>query len=134
MAIYSAVPPPPEHTDTANTNATVASNVQVTNDSIDIEAWTVSALQSLNVSPTVRGTPLTIPIDEAAVAKKAGARNVTFTGSAQTPPQRPLSRRDSQQKREAVLKGKEGSRQRRRWENGTDMPPSAPVQSCGVNR
>ena len=29
-------------------------------------------------------------------------------------------RRDSMDRREALLKGKEGSRQRRRWENGID--------------
>ena len=35
-----------------------------------------------------------------------------------------LRRRDSLKRREAVLKGKEGSRQRRRWENGanTELP------------
>ena len=32
---------------------------------------------------------------------------------------RKLLRRDSLERREALLKGKEGSRQRRRWENGT---------------
>lgn len=32
-----------------------------------------------------------------------------------------LRRRDSLKRREAVLKGKEGSRQRRRWENGADI-------------
>lgn len=33
-------------------------------------------------------------------------------------PARKLVRRDSLDRREAFLKGKEGSRQRRRWENG----------------
>lgn len=33
-------------------------------------------------------------------------------------PERKLVRRDSMERREALLKGKEGSRQRRRWENG----------------
>ena len=34
-------------------------------------------------------------------------------------PRRTIIRRDSLERREALLKGKEGSRQRRRWENGT---------------
>jgi hypothetical protein len=34
-------------------------------------------------------------------------------------PERKIARRDSMERREALLKGKEGSRQRRRWENGT---------------
>lgn len=33
-------------------------------------------------------------------------------------PDRKIARRDSMDRREALLKGKEGSRQRRRWENG----------------
>jgi hypothetical protein len=33
-----------------------------------------------------------------------------------------LLRRDSQKRREALLKGKEGSRRRQRWENGTLNP------------
>jgi hypothetical protein len=38
-------------------------------------------------------------------------------------------RRDSMERREALLKGKEGSRQRRRWENGT--PPPIPIRRRG---
>lgn len=37
-------------------------------------------------------------------------------------PDRKLARRDSMDRREALLKGKEGSRQRRRWENGRRCP------------
>ena len=121
MAIYNAVPPPEElvtHTTaTAHTPST-----PVVNGAIDIDAWTISALQSLSVSPIARGTgtPLAIPIDErTAAAAKQATRIVTFSNAA-TPetPRRPPSRRDSQARREAVLKGNEGSRQRRRWENG----------------
>lgn len=36
-------------------------------------------------------------------------------------PDRATARRDSMDRREALLKGKEGSRQRRRWENGRTM-------------
>ncbi|GAB1319559.1 R3H-associated N-terminal domain-containing protein [Madurella fahalii] len=110
---------------------------------VDIEAWTVAALESLSIAPIARGTgnALSIPLDgnqanardkmadgndEAAAAAAAAAqmklRGVAFAdeaayGASITPPRRPPSRRDSMRKREALLKGKEGSRQRRRWEN-----------------
>ena len=57
---------------------------------------------------------LSVPIDAQPLASTPGQ-----TVLAQP---RPLRRRDSLERREALLKGKEGSRQRRRWENGT--PPS----------
>ncbi|KAM5347970.1 hypothetical protein ACJ41O_007794 [Fusarium nematophilum] len=129
MAIYSAVPPPPDQQPEAIAAATSVSAVHiqspptpVTKSAIDIDAWTISALQSLSVSPVARGTgtPLAIPIDETPKAKRDSTeRNVDFAdGEApDSPLRRPPSRRDSQRRREALLKGKEGSRQRRRWEN-----------------
>ncbi|KAK1985458.1 R3H-associated N-terminal domain-containing protein [Colletotrichum cereale] len=133
MAIYGAVPPP-EHVDhpvTADldvpppSQTPVAAHVAATPTApIDIEAWTVSALESLSVSPVARGTGaplLAINLDEqaekaaVAIASAAAADNAPH---APNPPiRRPLSRRDSQKKRDALLKGSEGSRQRRRWEN-----------------
>ncbi|KPM40030.1 hypothetical protein AK830_g6543 [Neonectria ditissima] len=122
MAIYSAVPPP-EYNPAANaaTSPPIANapSTPVANNAIDIDAWTVSALQSLSVSPLAIGTgsPLTIPIDhevKVKVKESSAARNADGTPA---PPPRPLSRRDSQRKRDMVLKGKEGTRQRRRWEN-----------------
>ncbi|GJD00592.1 Uv-damaged dna-binding protein [Colletotrichum higginsianum IMI 349063] len=138
MAIYGAVPPPGDtHNPTAEANPDVPPQSQTpvaallaaqsaTAGSVDIEAWTISALESLSVSPVARGTgaPLAINLDEQARAKAA----VTIAAAAtdaddalppaqQTPIRRPLSRRDSQKKRDALLKGNEGSRQRRRWEN-----------------
>jgi hypothetical protein len=103
MAIYSSVPPPAQQPTTTS--------------AIDIEAWTVSALQSLSVSPSARGTGVTlsIPLDnshEREDATGAPAR------PAFKPRKDPLLRRDSQRRREALLKGKEGSRRRQRWENG----------------
>jgi hypothetical protein len=95
MAIYSSVPPPSQQASTA---------------AVDIEAWTVSALESLSVSPTARGTGVTLSIplerDDAGTAKPV-----------YKPRKEPL-RRDSLKRREALLKGKEGSRRRQRWENG----------------
>lgn len=119
MAIFNAVPPPPEYA-TSGTQlpaSPIPANQSATG--IDIDAWTVSALQSLSISPVARGTgtPLTIPLDE-----EAKKRNVTFDKEGEKKPvetpRRPPSRRDSMKRREALLKGKEGSRQRRRWENG----------------
>ena len=59
---------------------------------------------------TPRGTSvkLSVPLDS----------KTTITTS------RKLLRRDSMDRREALLKGKEGSRQRRRWENGKKTPPN----------
>lgn len=138
MAIYSAVPPPPEFGGpaiTANTTTNHSSNNNNTQSTqqapatpaehvagaIDIETWTLSALQSLSVSPVARGTgtPLSIPLDENAAKKSSvSIQDPQARSTAITPPPRPLSRRDSLRRREALLKGKEGSRQRRRWENG----------------
>ena len=138
MAIYSAVPPPPEFGGpaiTANTTTNHSSNNNNTQSTqqapatpakhvagaIDIETWTLSALQSLSVSPVARGTgtPLSIPLDENAAKKSSvSIQDPRARSTAITPPPRPLSRRDSLRRREALLKGKEGSRQRRRWENG----------------
>ncbi|KAH8173424.1 uv-damaged dna-binding protein [Sarocladium implicatum] len=158
MAIFSAVPPPPElastppRTTKTPTRATTTSppaaatpppagyvfpspaNTRAT--PIDIDAWTIHALESLSVSPLARGTrsPLSINIDE---QRKQRARTVPQDGIEEKqervtrvyieedekvdlqrdPIRRPPSRRDSQRKREMLLKGKEGSRQRRRWEN-----------------
>lgn len=142
MAIYSAVPPPPEQA--ASTGTTTTSHAphhhhQLSNAStasVDIEAWTVSALEALSVSPVARGTgnPLSIPLDDHLQQRSAASadgnaaprmklRHVKLdvdTGATITPPRRPPSRRDSLRRRDALLKGNEGSRQRRRWENGME--------------
>lgn len=96
MAIYSAVPPPSQQSGTAGAS------------SVDIEAWTVSALQSLSVSTTAVGTGVTlsIPLD----APREDVPKPALRHK--------LLHRDSQKRREALLKGKEGSRRRQRWENG----------------
>ncbi|KAK4200968.1 R3H-associated N-terminal domain-containing protein [Triangularia verruculosa] len=90
---------------------------------VDIEAWTVSALESLNITPQVaRGTSnsLAIPIDNhdtPSTTLKLRFDPSTATGQSIIPPRRPPSRRDSMKKRDALIKGNPGSRQRRRWEN-----------------
>ena len=92
---------------------------------IDIEAWTeqaTAAMGSVAISapaPVVQGTSVVfdIPLDEHdAPARPAPAT----TAQVHTVYKRkePI-RRDSLKRREALLKGKEGSRRRQRWENGT---------------
>ncbi|MCJ1455783.1 hypothetical protein MMC28_006139 [Mycoblastus sanguinarius] len=88
---------------------------------INIEAWTEQATQSLNavslVSPSgVRGTSVSLAIDlDPHSGLKPDAR-ANDTPSVSRPRREPL-RRDSLKRREALLKGKEGSRRRTRWEN-----------------
>jgi hypothetical protein len=98
MAIYSAVPPPSQQSGIA---AGTASGV-------DIETWTVTALQSLSVSTSAvgAGVTLSIPLD------------ASCEGLPKPALRHKLLHRDSQKRREALLKGKEGSRRRQRWENG----------------
>ncbi|KAH6612026.1 R3H-associated N-terminal domain-containing protein [Boeremia exigua] len=90
---------------------------------IDIAAWTeqaTAAMGSVAIStpaPIVQGTSVVfdIPLDELdAPARPA----LATTGQVHTVYKRKeLVRRDSLKRREAVLKGKEGSRRRQRWEN-----------------
>ncbi|KAL8759297.1 MAG: hypothetical protein Q9184_003660 [Pyrenodesmia sp. 2 TL-2023] len=94
---------------------------------INIEAWTERAAESLHaVSLTspggVRGTSvsLAIPLDEQPAAKRTAATNEerrTLDASASDRPRPEPLHRDSLKRREALLKGKEGSRRRQRWEN-----------------
>jgi hypothetical protein len=63
-------------------------------------------------APTPATTMRSSPSVRIATAPK------TSTSDTSSYPTRKLVRRDSLDRREALLKGKEGSRQRRRWENG----------------
>ncbi|SLM40774.1 thymidylate synthase [Lasallia pustulata] len=94
---------------------------------IDIEAWTEQATEALHAiaisSPGgVRGTSVTlaIPLDEHPASKQtdalAASQRVGDAFPVYRPRREPL-RRDSLKRREALLKGKEGSRRRQRWEN-----------------
>ncbi|OBT72333.1 hypothetical protein VF21_09463 [Pseudogymnoascus sp. 05NY08] len=90
MAIYSSVPPPSQQP------------------SVDIETWTLHALQHLDI------TPLQIPIHDdpptvaAAPAPKPAPRTITASAKPKPAPSK---------RRELAEKGKEGSRRRKRWEN-----------------
>jgi hypothetical protein len=97
---------------------------------IDIEAWTeqaTAALSSVAISAPremagVTTVTLAIPLDDDALVRGGhvqpmGAAAVAKEGGLYT--RKAPVRRDSMNRREALLRGKEGSRQRRRWENGT---------------
>ena len=96
---------------------------------INIEASTEEATHSLGavslVSPgTVPSSSvsLAIDLDQPTHPKQDGivesARRTEDASSGYRPRREPL-RRDSLKRREALLKGKEGSRRRTRWENGS---------------
>jgi hypothetical protein len=99
---------------------------------IDIEAWTEQATVALGAvtistpGDHIQGASVTlaIPLDEHD-APPATARPVP-AGTAATEGgyyrRKEVLRRDSLKRREAVLKGKEGSRRRQRWENGMPHP------------
>jgi hypothetical protein len=115
-----------------NPTAATPSNVEA---AANMRAWTkqaAEALQSVNLSSkSPRGTSarLSIPLDPSATVATSKAPlydNIRTTTPAQgqvhtTNGKRALIRRDSLERREALLKGKEGSRQRRRWENGKSI-------------
>jgi hypothetical protein len=89
----------------------------------EVEAWTretILSIQDLHLSPS-RGSnaALSIPLD-AAVPPNEGKESASTLHTAYVP-RRELSRRDSLKRREALLKGKEGSRRRQKWENGTAL-------------
>lgn len=118
MAIYSKLGAYPNNS---------ASNT-APHDPLNIEAWADEAAQSLGtISPSlprgVRGTAasLTIPLEETSHLRRADEIATSRSGndSALYTSHREPVRRDSLKRREALLKGKEGSRRRQRWENGS---------------
>lgn len=90
-----------------------------------VEAWAVSqaadALGAVHLSPLspseVRGTRVTIdiPLDEQLVQDEPPRPRPEAVHTVYK--RREPVRRDSMKRREALLKGKEGSRRRQRWEN-----------------
>lgn len=102
-----------------------------------VEAWKVAqaanvlsgiSISSLTPSRVVRGpsVKIDIPLDESEIQDEAPRprREAVHTVYKRREP----IRRDSLKRREALLKGKEGSRQRRRWENDRliDNPHAQP--------
>ncbi|KAF8850062.1 hypothetical protein BDZ45DRAFT_208966 [Acephala macrosclerotiorum] len=119
MAIYSSVPPPSQSQDPPSSQPHQPSSIHSPSSApgIDIESWTVSALQSLSLSPSARGTGVTlsIPLDSAAKREREDGEKKEKVHTVYK--KKELVRRDSMKRREALLKGKEGSRRRQRWEN-----------------
>ena len=106
---------------------------------VNVQAWADEATEALHTVsiPTAaqRGgktVNLAIPLDEALPSRPKPRRESTIVATAAAvengadspaPPARAIPRRepirrDSLKRREALLKGKEGSRRRQRWENG----------------
>lgn len=87
---------------------------------VDVASWTQGALQSLDLNAPIRGTStaLAIPLDDGTVADGQGITAGEAVRSGHVL-RRKTSNRDSLRHRDTLLKGKEGSRQRRRWENGS---------------
>ncbi|CZS91335.1 uncharacterized protein RCO7_01568 [Rhynchosporium graminicola] len=108
MAIYSSVPPP--HQSFPPTTATTPPNQTI--QPIDIPTWTATIpVQAPNITPSTstlnKGVTLSIPIEEDVEERP---KKIKGEGVAK-------ARRDSMKRRDALLKGKEGSRRRQRWEN-----------------
>jgi hypothetical protein len=87
-------------------------------DSEIVEAWALETLLSIKdlhlSAPRGTTTELSIPLDAPAEDDEGAAAS-----RAAYAPRRELGRRDSLKRREALLKGKAGTRRRQRWENGT---------------
>ncbi|KAK2739593.1 hypothetical protein FQN57_006555 [Myotisia sp. PD_48] len=113
---------------------------------VEITAWSEQAVESLSLTsspiPYRTATPLTIPLDDeptrpndTTVPRNSRTARVSApaTTTATTTVYRRTEpiRRDSLKRRESLLKGKEGSRRRQRWENDRLLnnpwaqPPSA---------
>lgn len=107
---------------------------------VNIEAWTAETIQSMStlqisaatVPGAVRGATVTleIPLDDelpSRARQATGAEAAGLAARANYKRREPI-RRDSLKRREALLRGKEGSRRRQKWENGilSHLPPSTP--------
>lgn len=78
------------------------------------------------IQPVLLTIPLDTPIEPEREQKSTTTTTAATDGSCQVTEvehesavkRKPIFRRDSLKRREALLKGKEGSRRRQRWENG----------------
>jgi hypothetical protein len=115
-------------------NPSPATNTHPDSSIVDIKAWTEETLESirklrLTSSPEAvcRGVSLSIPLDPAIpTSATTGQNNGREKGSLRREADgevqlREPKRRDSLKRREALLKGKEGSRRRQKWENGNEL-------------
>ena len=103
-----------------------------------VEAWQVSQIADVLSATSISSPPparpvrgasvkLDIPLDESAIHEDEVTRPRAEAVHTVYKRREPI-RRDSMKRREALLKGKEGSRQRRRWENSRllDNPYAEP--------
>lgn len=120
---------------------------------IDIESWTeeaTAALTTVTISaPDSAEAPaatvttdveLQIPLDDVSTSVRFSERPAAASAAAKQGGQykrQELLRRDSLKRREALLKGKEGSRRRMRWENGMlgfqTTPPGPGSITCMID-
>ncbi|EFE38724.1 conserved hypothetical protein [Trichophyton verrucosum HKI 0517] len=134
MAVHPTLNASPAPGSTATT-----SNALTPQQVYAISSWSEQAIESLSLEsspiPYRNSAPLTIPLDDdvpqpatpTPVRLRRSVRvaeDTTGTGAAtaagpSTYRRREPLRRDSLKRRESLLKGKEGSRRRQRWENGT---------------
>jgi hypothetical protein len=97
---------------------------------IDVQAWTEETIESIRKlrvtsSPEVvrRRVSLSIPHGPVsptliATRRDKGLENVSLRREADADLQLRKPKRDGMKTREALLRGKEGSRRRQKWENG----------------
>ena len=81
------------------------------------------SLKNLHLSPATRASAGPNVDVDAPLAEADEAGAAAASRAARDPPRAELGRRDSLKRREALLKGKAGTRRRQRWENGALPPP-----------
>ena len=98
---------------------------------INVQAWAdeaTEAMHTVSISPCATRGPsvtLAVPLNEEQTSRSREHKEAIpcpDAASSDYPPRREPMRRDSLERREALLKGKEGSRRRQRWENGSFLP------------
>ena len=134
MAVHPTLNASPAPGSTATT-----SNALTPQQVYAISSWSEQAIESLSLEsspiPYRNSAPLTIPLDDdvpqsptptpvrlrrsVRVAEDTTGTGAATTAGPSTYRRREPLRRDSLKRRESLLKGKEGSRRRQRWENGT---------------
>lgn len=140
MAIHPSLPSPPSQSghltpQQAHAISRWTEEATASLQNLDISASGLDANAPEEIGAPIRGTsvPLTIPLDDPIHptddTSNSRVRIVqdrpdteTHRVSSITYRRREPIRRDSLKRREALLKGKEGSRRRQRWENGMLKP------------
>lgn len=114
MAIVPIIIPPSQAASDMEQITSVAASTEQVTDVLRPVNLSSEAAQRVTHGTSVT---LTVPLDQKHGSGPRGAERAHNFGGGQVFRGEPM-RRDSLTRREALLKGKEGSRQRRRWENG----------------